>query len=235
MKKRIKDISGVTVLELIVALSIMVIFFMLLTWIVSVSGKVYVQEVRATIDRDALSTIIDDIEGYVLYGEDIDVVYYFTPTINTNYVVDNPDYDIDVDIDLSTYLESRHTHGWLYLRGKDVVCVRDDGSEELVLNLSDKNFVGNGLRMGYKDIYLTNTKEDGTGADIIHGLPYEPRYYQGMDLVFQVYDENGFNDAGIIDRPEIREGIYTLVVKGESKGINLSSELIEVVSSFNER
>ena len=188
-------------MELIVSLAIVIIFFISLTQLLAVGSKMYLHEVKAGNSEVMLETIVDDIKGYIRYGTDIRVMY-----------VTQEDGDMVPGMTSTTALKGSE----IYLKEPSVwICREPNGDESVIAMTNPNDFYGNGIDLGFKKIYLT---ESGSYT-AIQGLAYNPLFYRSLNIEMQIHDLGQSLPA--------QEGVYEINVTGNAVAgrVNVKSDV----------
>ena len=189
MMKKITNKKGLTIVELIVSLAIVIIFFISLTQLLAVGSKMYLHEVQAGNSEVMLETIVDDIKGYVRYGTDIRVMYVMKDGSEIVPGMASPIAQAEEGSEI--YLNEKGE--WIHRKPNGVV------AEIIMYNAGD--FYGNGIDLGFKKIYL----KDNGDYTVIQGLAYSPLYYRSLNIEMQIRDLGPVN-----------EGTYEIDVTGNA-------------------
>lgn len=169
MIAKIINKKGMTIIELIVSLAIITIFFISLTQLLVVASRTYLYEVQAGNSEVMLETVADDIKGYIRFGADIRVMYVTQanddPIPGTGGMTRDKGSEIFQNpLDLDEW-----------------ICRKPNGDEEVILVTQPEDFYGNGIDLGFKKIYL---EEDE--YSFIRGLSYNRSYYRSLNINMQI-------------------------------------------------
>lgn len=193
IKRRMIQKYGFTIVEFIVAMSIMSIFFLGVTMILSSGSKIYLTETVIWNNEEAIKTIIDDITNYVMYGEDVRVFYRLSEgeTKVSGKIVEGANAGWFTE-GSEVYLDPKDDNKLIFedMSGtKNAVSLPGSGTNEQLK--SGAEFYGNGIDLGYKKIYLVSKKlSDGSYlGESIYGLSFGSKYYRGLDLKLQIRDK----------------------------------------------
>lgn len=226
--KRLKEEQGFTLMELIVSLAVIAIFYLILSTLLASGSKIYLQQTVMGNAEALIDGIADEIKGYVIYGEDIQVYYRITPG-DTFVAGTNLDAILMGTVKEAQVYPVADAPG----AGDNAVCVMPDGTKTYVKLDDVKNFYGNAVDLGYKKIYL---KSDGD-QQYIQGLSYSKMYYRGLDMTLRIVDEEEqdaiLNPAPIPD-PN-KKGLYTIEVTGADDRNTYMFESSVAVGGLNEK
>jgi prepilin-type N-terminal cleavage/methylation domain len=191
MIAKIINKKGMTIIELIVSLAIITIFFISLTQLLAVASRIYLYEVQAGNSEVMLETVADDIKGYIRFGTDIRVMY-------VTQADDDP---------------IPGTGGMTQEKGSEIfqnpldpeewICRKPDGVEGEIVLAYPEDFYGNGIDLGFKKIYLAQDE-----YSFIRGLSYNRPYYRGLNINMQIRHQ-GQEDPN-------RMGIYVVDLTGDA-------------------
>jgi len=191
MIAKIINKKGMTIIELIVSLAIITIFFISLTQLLAVASRIYLYEVQVGNSEVMLETVADDIKGYIRFGTDIRVMYVT---------------QADDDPIPGTGGMTREKGSEIFQNPLDPgewTCRKPDGVEEEIILAYPEDFYGNGIDLGFKKIYL-NQEE----YSFIRGLSYNRSYYRGLNINMQIRHQ-GQEDPN-------RMGIYVVDLTGDA-------------------
>lgn len=221
IKGRMIQNHGFTIVEFIVAMSIMSIFFLGVTLILSSGSKIYLTETVIWNNEEAITTIMDDITNYVMYGEDVRVFYRLSEGetkvsgkivagANSGWFTEGTEVYLDPDDNSRLIFDDMSGT-------KNAVVLPGSGTDEQLK--SDAEFYGNGIDLGYKKIYLVSEKlSDGSYlGKSIYGLSFGSKYYRGLNLKLQI------RDKGIVAGEA--KGVYMIKLTGVGKVAVATSEV----------
>ncbi|MEG0721193.1 MAG: hypothetical protein RR446_05510, partial [Lachnospiraceae bacterium] len=222
---------------------VMSIFYVVLASMVTSGSKLYLEQTVMGNSEALVEGVADDIKGYLLYGKDIKVFYHMSQEDADKRIVgvdcsgyftgksDIPGKSLTMDI----YVEK--IGSTYYAVGQYSNPIYPDQSISPIITASDP-FIGNGIDLGFKKIYLDKGPIDGTTGkkkrpDVIQGLSYSGGFYQGLDLDLQIIDE-GMMNAVTADQLR-KQGLYTVTVsgKGPKKSYEFQSDVS--VASLNDK
>lgn len=213
--KRIAKKRGFTLVELIVSMAIVSIFVLSLTAVLSVGSKLYLQETTRGNTQVAVEVLSDDLKGYVMYGNDIRVIYVLQGNESAVAGVDVSKMEKGTEIHLEKQEGSSDVYG---------VFRAPNGDESKMILSHPEMFEGNGIDLELKKFYLTKTD---AGVTYITGLPYDISYYRGLNLDLRIKDLS-FTD-------EEKKGIYEIEISGEAARGRLKVKSGVAVSGLNEK
>ncbi len=213
IKCRMIQKHGFTIVEFIVAMSIMSIFFLGVTLILSSGSKIYLTETVIWNNEEAITTIMDDITNYVMYGEDVRVFYRLSEgeTKVAGKIVAGANAGWFTE-GTEVYLDPKDDNRLIFddMNGtKNAVALPGSGTNEQLT--SGAEFYGNGIDLGYKKIYLVSKKlSDGSYiGESVYGLSFGSKYYRGLNLKLQIIDKGIVAGAA--------KGVYMIKLTGVGK------------------
>lgn len=223
IKQKFLDKHGFTIVEFIVTMAVMSIFFLGVTLILSSGSKIYLTETVAGNNQEAVTTIMDDITNYVMYGEDVRVFYRLSEgeTKVSGKIVMGADASWFTE-GTEVYLDPKNDNKLIFdnMSGtKDAVILPGAGVTGQLT--SGAEFYGNGIDLGYKKIYLVSKKiaADNYEGESIYGLSFGSKYYRGLNLKLQI------RDKGVVAGDAGKKGIYMIKLTGIGKMAVASSEV----------
>lgn len=221
IKCKIIQKRGFTIVEFIVAMSIMSIFFLGVTLILSSGSKIYLTETVIWNNEEAITTIMDDITNYVMYGEDVRVFYRLSEgeTKVSGKIVAGANAGWFTE-GTEVYLDPKDNNRLIFddMSGsKNAVSLPGSGTDDQLK--SGTEFYGNGIDLGYKKIYLVSKKlSDGNYiGESVYGLSFGSKYYRGLNLKLQIRDK-GIEAGGA-------KGVYMIKLTGIGKVASAISEV----------
>lgn len=221
IKCRMLQKHGFTIVEFMIAMSIMSIFFLGVTMILSSGSKIYLTETVIWNNEEAITTIMDDITNYVMYGEDVRVFYRLSEgeTKISGKIVAGANIGWFTE-GTEVYLDPKDDNRLIFddMSGtKNAVVLPGSGTDEQLT--SGAEFYGNGIDLGYKKIYLVSKKlsDSSYHGESIYGLSFGRKYYRGMNLKLQI------RDKGIVAGRA--KGTYMIKLTGVGKVAVSTSEV----------
>lgn len=223
IKQKYMDKHGFTIVEFIITMAVMSIFFLGVTLILTSGSKIYLTETVAGNNQEAVTTILDDITNYVMYGEDVRVFYRLSEgetKVSGKTVLGALSSWFAEGTEV--YLDPRNDNRLIFddMNGtKNAVTLPGSGvTGQLV---SGAEFYGNGIDLGYKKIYLVSKKitADNYQGESIYGLSFGSKYYRGLNLKLQI------RDKGVVAGDAGKKGIYMIKLTGTGKMVVASSEV----------
>lgn len=232
MKQKWIRKDGFTIVEFIVAMSVMAIFFLGVTMILSAGSQMYIKGTIAGNSDETIATIIDDIQNYVMYGEEARVFYRLEDgedqIAGKSVQNANPDWftagtEVYLDPDDPNHLIFEDPVG-----AKNAVTLPNTGGGGADPLIS-KDFYGNGIDLGYKKIYLVRERLSSGNyvGKSVKGLSFGTDYYRGMELNLK------FTDKAIEEEDITKKGIYGIELTGYGKMLMSSSNVS--VNGLNEK
>lgn len=224
--KKLKEEQGFTLMELIVSMAIIAIFYLILSTLLASGSKMYLQQTVMGNAEALIEGIADEMKGYVVYGKDIQVYYRITPG-------DTIVLGTDFASQLGSEPEAR-----VYLAedpptsGANAVCELADGTKHSVTLSNLDQFYGNAIDLGFKNIYL---KKEAS-PHYIQGLSYGSKYYQGLQMTLRIIDEEKLDSISnpLAPNPN-KKGLYSIEVTGENDTNTYTFQSSVAVGGLNEK